>query len=121
MAIQEAIFELLDGKDVLILDYIPEKTSFPYVVLGKINIDHEKNKTTSGLRVIQNLDIYSGSKGKKESFMIADILSEKIREEIEIPGYYIISQAIKSLEAYQSEADYYFCSIKLELWLGEVY
>ena len=79
LELQTAIYARLDSSAQLkkavtgIYDYVPEETSFPYVVIGEVVSEPWNTKTTDGEAVTISLDIWSDQRGKKRNILNYEI------------------------------------------------
>ena len=72
--LQSAIYSILNGDATLdgiignnkIFDNVPQDTSYPYVVIGNINVINTGTKTLDGNEYNVDIDIWSEYRGKKE-------------------------------------------------------
>lgn len=116
--IQQAIYKRLEKSPVSIFDYVPEKTEFPYCVLGDIEEIPENTKTTNGSKVTQTIYIFSNAQGKKETFNIIEELKSSLVSDLEISDAFLVSQKISKVKVWET-MDYYQGLVNLEITLDE--
>ena len=121
LELQTAIYARLDSSAQLkkavtgIYDYVPEETSFPYVVIGEVVSEPWNTKTTDGEAVTISLDIWSDQRGKKETFSIMKLIEQALKDPIEPTGVFVIDERITRRAAreepnalFHGELDYTF-------------
>jgi hypothetical protein len=117
---QSAVFSRLQStlSDVEgIFDYVPEKTEFPYVVLGRTYATPQKTKTSTGERIEVTLDIWSDSKGKKETIKIVNEIEASLAAELSVEGAFLLSQEITSVEVLEEVNSLYHGTVVFEILL----
>lgn len=100
-----------------IFDYVPEKTEFPYVVIGRTYATPNKTKTSTGERIEVTLDVWSDSKGKKETIKIVNEIEASLAEELTVEGAFVISQEITSIEVLEEVNNLYHGTVVFEILL----
>lgn len=65
--LQPAIFEALSGLPVRVYDYVPEKTSFPYVTIGEEAETPWDTKTGPGSEVEHEIHLWSQKRGFEQN------------------------------------------------------
>lgn len=119
--VQQSIFSRLSNYAALnqsangVFDFVPEQTKFPYVVLGRVYYTPENTKTTKGARIEVTIDVWSASKGKKETYDIVEVIGESLEDELVIPGVDVIDQEIKSIEVLEEVNDLYHGTVIFEV------
>lgn len=112
--IQESIFERLSNDNQVlekvtgIHDAVPDKSVFPYIILGRIYSQPYDTKTSKGWRVEQTFDIWSASKGKKETIGIIESIKKSLNsDDLSIDDAFIIDQKVRSIEILEEVVDLY--------------
>lgn len=116
--IQQGIYNNIKGIDTPVFDYVPEKTEFPYVVLGEIEEVPENTKTTVGSRITQTLYVFSNAEGKKETFEIINDIKESFSSDLEIHDSFLVSQKFSKVKVQEMEL-YYQGIVEIEIILDE--
>jgi hypothetical protein len=117
---QSAVFTRLKSGLVSVegvFDYVPEKTEFPYVVLGRTFATPQKTKTSTGERIEVTFDVWSDSKGKKETIHIVNEIEASLAEELTVEGAFVISQEITSIEVLEEVNNLYHGTVVFEILL----
>lgn len=119
--VQQAIYERLINDEELnekitgIFDAVPDESPFPYIVLGRIYSEPSDTKTSKGWRVEQILDVWSASKGKKETISIIESIKNALEEELSIDGVFVISQQLRNIEILEEVVDLFHGTVTYEI------
>lgn len=100
-----------------VFDYVPDKTEFPYVVLGRTYATPNKTKTSTGERIEVTLDVWSDSKGKKETIKIVNDIEASLTDELIVEGAFLIDQKINSIEVLEEVNNLYHGTVVFEILL----
>ena len=115
---QEAMFKRLNEHvEYPVYDYVPEESKFPYVVLGRVYSTPERTKTTDGERIEATIDVWSRSKGKKETISIIKNIEAALSEDLTVEGAFLLDQKVNSREVLEEVSSLYHGTITFELLL----
>ena len=102
--VQQKIFAALESNSELqkeihgIFDYVPEKSKFPYITFGPTQSSSERTKTDNGERITFNLDIWSESKGRKQTVRIITLIEKILEADLELETAFLIEQKVLTRE-----------------------
>lgn len=120
---QSAVFSRLEQNVELmkkvtgIHDSVPDKEKFPYIVLGRIYSTPVRTKTTEGEQIVITIDIWSGSKGKKETINIINLIEVALTDDLDVEGAFLLSQKVNSREVLEEVNDLYHGTVEFEILL----
>lgn len=121
--VQEAVYRRLSCDTALssmvkgIFDYVPEKTSPPYVTLSRIYSEPLDTKTSTGEIVTLTIDVFSEAKGKKESINILKQIEASLTPELEVEGAFLMVQSVVSREIQEIAESLYQATIEYRIKL----
>lgn len=120
---QEAVYTRLSANQELmekiagVFDSIPSEKPFPYIILGRAYSTPVKTKTTDGEQIELTLDIWSGSKGKKETIQLIKLVETALTEDLIIDSTHTLDQSVKSREVLEEVNDLYHGTVVFEILL----
>ncbi|UDY80762.1 tail protein [Geobacillus phage GR1] len=119
--IQQKVFSLIDSNSEIkkltrgIYDYVPEKTKTPYITFGPIISDSDDTKTSDGEIVTVTLDIWSESKGRKETVTIINTIENILEQnEVDLDTAILISQKVVHREVEEENYGLYHGVIDIQ-------
>jgi hypothetical protein len=119
--IQQKVFSLIDKDEKIksatngIYDYVPEKTKTPYITFGPIISDSDDTKTSDGEIATVTLDIWSESKGRKETVTIINVIETILEQnEIELDTATLLSQKVTHREVEEENYGLYHGVIDIQ-------
>jgi Protein of unknown function (DUF3168) len=121
--VQEAVYRRLTSDTALmwmikgVYDYVPEKTKMPYITFPRIYSEPFETKTSDGEIVTLTIDVFSESKGKKESINILKQIEASLTPELEVEGAFLIDQAVHSREVEEIAESLYQASLEYKIKL----
>lgn len=94
LALQEAMFNLLDGDATLgtmiagVHDRVPQGSNYPYITIGDIMSQNWSSASSDGAESIITLHVYSRAGGRKETLQIMEQIHSLLHEaNVSISGH----------------------------------
>lgn len=121
--VQQKIFSSLKSSVELsklvtgVFDYVPEKAKTPYVTFGQILSTSENTKTDKGEKLNFFLEIWSESKGRKESVQILTLIEKALEVEFEMDSTFIIEQKTINREVVEEAYGLYHATLEFQVIL----
>jgi hypothetical protein len=118
--VQQKVFSVLNADATLlskvngVYDYVPEKTSVPYVTFGHVQSSSEGSKTDDGEKITVTLDIWSESKGRKEAVNILSIIENILKADVELDTAFLIDQKVTNREVWEESYGLYHATLEIE-------
>ncbi|KZZ86228.1 DUF3168 domain-containing protein [Bacillus sp. SJS] len=117
--VQQKIYQQLNDSalSASVYDYVPENTATPYVTFGTINSLSTSDKIAHGETVTLTIDVWSMSKGRKETVTIISEIEEALMIDIELDTADVLAQKIISREVFEEQYGLYHGEIEIEVMI----
>lgn len=96
-------------------DYVPEKTLYPYIIVGDIETDDDSTKTGDGVKATQTIQVWSRFPGKQEAMEIGNNVMVALGKELTIANGEIWEQRFLKTKTQEIEEGIYATELKLKL------
>lgn len=96
-------------------DYVPEKTLYPYIIVGDIETDDDSTKTGDGVKATQTIQVWSRFPGKQEAMEIGNNVMVALEKELTIANGEIWEQRFLKTKTQEIEEGIYATELKLKL------
>lgn len=96
-------------------DYVPEKTLYPYIIVGDIETDDDSTKTGDGVKATQTIQVWSRFPGKQEAMEIGNKVMIALGKELTIANGEIWEQRFLKTKTQEIEEGIYATELKLKL------
>ena len=86
--LQEAVFNKLQGLSAPVYDHVPQKSAYPYIVIGEDTISEWDTDDKTGFDATVTIHVWSRYRGKKEAKLIqSEIYAAMNRQNLDIADY----------------------------------
>lgn len=101
-----------------VFDFVPEDQAMPYLTFGKIESNTDRTKTElDGETLMVTLDIWSISKGRKESIQILTLVEQILEENLILDTAEIYYHTVKHRDVVEEQYGLYHATVVIEYQL----